>query len=69
MIFNQINQIDNQKGDYIIMTDYGFEGLRVHSQHHSIEEAISNIGGNGCSQAILKLVKFNIDIAHNAIQE
>lgn len=69
MKFNQIKKIGSDAGDYIILTDYGYEGLSVYGQYTSLEEALSNIGRTGNDQAIVKLINFNIDIMPGPIEE
>ena len=59
MKINQIPTIDDKKGDWIILADYGSEGLCVLGQYKTPEEAIKNLGGaGGVPQAIVKLPDF-----------
>lgn len=59
MKINQMTKIDDKKGDWLILTDYGTEGIAVTSQHKTPEDAIKNLGGlGGDAQAIVKLVDF-----------
>lgn len=43
MKFNQIKSIDNAKGPYLIVVDYGTEGLHVMAQHESAQDAVDEI--------------------------
>jgi len=61
MKINNIESIDETKGKFLIVTDYGCEGLSITSQHESAMEAIKNYG-NGDSQAILLLPDFNFEL-------
>lgn len=60
MKINQSTKIDDKKGDWIILTDYGSEGISVASQHKTPEDAIKNLSGtSGYPQTIVKLPDFN----------
>lgn len=43
MKFNQIESIDSTKGPYLVVVDYGYEGLRVVAQHESAQDAVDEI--------------------------
>ena len=61
MYINQSNKIDETKGEFCILDDYGSEGLSVHGQYESLEEAIENLDGvSGCGQIIVRLVNFSV---------
>jgi hypothetical protein len=61
MTLNNIERIDDDAGDFVVIDDYGIEGLSVSSQHKTLIEAISSLGQYGSPQAILKLVKFTVE--------
>ncbi len=64
MKINHIAKIDEKKGDWLILADYGREGLVVTSQHKTAEDAIKNLGQScGSPQAIVKLVDFTFSIS------
>ena len=64
MKINQMSKIDDKKGDWLILTDYGSEGISVTSQHKTPEEAIKNMGGHGgAGQTIVKLVDFTFAVS------
>lgn len=62
MKINQIAGIGSDKGDWLILTDYGGGdgGLMVTSQHETIEDAVRYLGEMGSRQAIVKLQEFTI---------
>jgi len=63
MKINQIDKIDNEKGDWIILTDYGSEGLSVSGQYKSPDEAIVNLSGSvGYPQVLLYLPDFSFTV-------
>ena len=69
MIINGIPRIKDDGGDYLILTDYGGEGLAVTSQWGSLEEAISSIAFNesGSWQSLVKLVRIDTkEVVDNA---
>lgn len=60
MKINQSQKIDDKKGDWIILTDYGSEGFSVTSQHKTPEEAIKGLGEMiGDPQTIVRLAEFS----------
>ena len=59
MKINQIDKIDDKKGDWIILTDYGMEGISVTGQYKTPEEAVKNLGRDCSAQSIVKLPDFN----------
>ena len=59
MVINNITKIDNEKGVYIVLEDFGPEGIAVHSQHDTMEEAIS--AQPISPRAIVRLIDFGID--------
>lgn len=61
MKINNIKSIDEKKGNFLIITDYGREGLSVTSQHKTAMEAIKHFG-SGEPQAILLLPDFNFEL-------
>jgi len=63
MKINQSEKIDDKKGDWIILNDYGSEGLVVHGQYKAPEEAIKNLTSScGAPQTIVKLPDFLFEI-------
>lgn len=63
MKINQMDKIDDDKGDWIILVDYGCEGICVKGQYSTPEEAIKNLGGAGGSpETIVRLPDFNITL-------
>ncbi len=63
MKINQIEKIDDKKGDWIILSDNGCEGLSVVGQYKTPEEAIQNLGRyGGSSQTIVKLIDFTLSL-------
>lgn len=60
MIINSIESIDPNDGDYILLADYGTEGMHVFSQGRTLQDAIisasmNSLTGNVC---LVKLVRF-----------
>ena len=56
MKINKIDNIDDLGGDWLVLTDYGVEGISVTSQHERVEEAILALGDSGSgNQAIVLL--------------
>ena len=63
MKINQSTKIDDKKGDWIILTDYGSEGFVVHGQYKTPEEAIKNLDSScGSPQTIVKLPEFTFNV-------
>lgn len=59
----QSSKFDEKKGEWCILNDYGTEGLSVHGQYKTPEEAIKNLDGScSCPQVIVHLVDFNFSI-------
>ncbi len=53
-----IEKIDEKKGDYLILTDYGSDGMGITSQHKTLDEAVTSVERDGGSpQSIVKLVE------------
>jgi len=64
MKLNTINSISENKGDFLLLVDYGCEGIAVVAQRESLEEIIKEFGGDWSgNKAVLKLV--DIDIKEN----
>lgn len=59
MTFNGIDKIKDDAGDYIVLTDYGQDGISVSHQAESLVEAAEwMIGSGACApQSIVKLVR------------
>ncbi len=64
MKINKIDKIDSKKGDYILLSDFGSEGIAVSGQYKDIEAAVLGLG-NDCSssQAIVKLVDIYFSVS------
>ena len=55
---NEIGKIKSDGGDYLLLVDYGCEGIAVGSQHTSLASAISSaLYGSNNPQAIVKIVR------------
>jgi len=64
MRFNTTTKIESFSGKYIILVDYGPEGLAVLSQHDEIEQAVLAVPfADGCAVAIVQLIDINISLA------
>ena len=61
MKLNNIDSIDEKKGNFLIVSDYHTEGLHVVSQHKTAMEAIKAYGSDS-PQAILLLPDFNFNL-------
>lgn len=63
MKLNAIPKIKNDEGDYIVLTDYGQDGISVSHQANSAQDAFSWLMANnyGHPQAIVKIVNINGD--------
>ena len=67
MLFNHIDSIDNEGGQYLVLTDYRTEGIAVSSQHETLEEALLAFGAD-FPQAIVMVpeIQFSVSgIDHN----
>jgi hypothetical protein len=61
MKLNGIDRIKPDIGDYLVLADYGTEGLSVNSQHHELEDAIRAVmRGAYNSVAIVRLVDISL---------
>lgn len=62
MKLNAIPKIDNEAGDFVVLVDYGSEGLSVDSQHKELEKAIEALTKNNCGSpmGIFRLVEVGI---------
>lgn len=64
MKINQIHAISEDGGNWIILTEYGSEGIAVSSQHETPEDAIKHLGENGGgAQAIVLLPDFKFSVS------
>ena len=63
MNLNGISKIDNSQGQYIVLTDYGMDGLCVSHQCDTAEEAAQWMMEceYGEPQAVLKIVTADIN--------
>ena len=60
MKINQTKKISDKDGDWIILVDYGSDGIVVKGQYKTPEEVIKNLGGYGGEpETIVKLPDFN----------
>lgn len=64
MKINRTSKIDDDGGDWLILTDWGSDGMSVTSQHESPEEALKFLGSDsgGSPQAIVKLSDFKFSV-------
>ncbi len=63
MKLNKIDSIDPKGGDWLVLTDYGTEGIAVTSQHKRVEEAILALGEHGTgSEAIVLLPDLSFEV-------
>ena len=62
MKLNGISKIDNNGGDYLVLTDYGAEGLAVSHQCDTAEDAAKWMIAcdYGSPQAVVKVVSASI---------
>lgn len=62
MKLNGIRKIDNNGGDYLVLTDYGYEGLDVSHQCETAEEAAQWMLACDYSspQAVVRIVSADI---------
>ena len=59
MVLSGIKRLNPASGRYCVLADYGTEGLGVHSQHATLEEAIAAIGTGVYNDiAVVELVDF-----------
>ena len=67
MKLNGISKIDNEGGDYLVLTDYGQEGLSVTHQCDTPEEAAKYMMESdlGSPQAVVKVVSASISCENN----
>jgi hypothetical protein len=64
MKLNTINSIDGSKGDFLLLVDYGCEGMTIAVQRESLEEIIKDFGSDWSgNKTVVKLVE--IDIKEN----
>lgn len=61
MLFTDIESIAKEGGQYLVLTDYGSEGLAVTSQHEELEGALLAYG-NGLPQAIVMIPKISFEV-------
>ena len=63
MLLNGIKSVDNNAGDYVVLADYGSEGLVVVKQEKTCQEAIGWMVGNSYGQpmCLVKLIKVDIN--------
>ncbi len=54
--FNSIRTINPNEGDYIVLVDYGSEGISIFSQCKTISQAVYETSGISYPSAIVKLV-------------
>ena len=62
MTLNGIEKIKDEGGDFIVLVDYGCEGLSVWSQHETAKEAIKSLAsyvGSGC---LVRLVRVDLAV-------
>ena len=58
MIFNGIAKIDDHGGDYIVLGDYGLEGLSIVHQAQTAENALCWMTRNNyVQQTLVKMVR------------
>lgn len=67
MTLNGIAKIKDGAGDYIVLTDYGMEGIAVSHQAQTAQEAVRWMMtcGYTANQSIVKLVRINGDDCPN----
>lgn len=49
-------RIDSEGGDFIVLTDYGSEGLSLSGQYDSFDDAMESMGEPG-QQVLVRLVR------------
>ena len=63
MKVNSIGQIDSNAGQWLVLTDYGTEGIAVTSQHDRVEDAILALGEQSTgSEAIVLLPDLTLSV-------
>jgi hypothetical protein len=60
-LFNQIEEIDESQGRYLLLTDYRTEGLSITGQYGTAEEAIVAFGSD-FPQVIVYLPSFAFEV-------
>jgi len=62
MKINLIEKIDSNGGDFIVLVDYGSEGLVVGGQYPGVKEAVLSLaGGGGLNKTIVYLPDVHIE--------
>ena len=63
MIFNGSEKILNNGKDYLVLVDYGMEGISVGSQHETLAKALlwMHEAAYWSPMTIVKLVRVNIE--------
>lgn len=57
--FNQ-SRIESDGGDFIILNDFGMEGMTVASQHKTVMDAIHTFGSDYTPQVVVRLVRVTV---------
>lgn len=65
MYINGIGKIDSDKGPYIVLADYGLEGLSVYSQHMSVSSAVKSFESNGPGTSLCLLKIVDVSVSEN----
>ena len=61
MILNASSKISDDGGDYIVLADYGTEGISVAHQFTTLQEALQVFGGGAYDcLTLVKLVRFEV---------
>jgi len=66
-LFTEIDSIDKHGGRFLVLTDYGYEGIRVTGQFETIEEAIMDYGSD-YQQAIVMIPDIQFSLADAPIK-
>lgn len=66
MKINQINTINNNAGDWLILSDYGTDGVAIWGQYKTPEDAFKHLDST-IPQAILFLPDFKFEIPKNLL--
>ena len=63
MLLNAMEKIDTSAGKYVVLVDYGSEGIGVWSQFEELSEAIKATMSASCiaPTAIVKVVAISLD--------
>ena len=71
MIFNGSSRIKDNGGDYLVLVDYGSEGLSVSHQFHTHTDALGWMAKNntGYPNTLVKLVRVDILECEEAIDK